>query len=112
MLSPGSVHELRVWFPDPWHKKRHHKRRLVTPEFARLAARVLEPGGVWRLATDWEDYAEQIRSVITESPDFDGGEWGPRSRGARRRGSRARASGWAGRSATSRPCEDPHRMRA
>ena len=50
-----------AWFPDPWHKKRHHKRRLVTPEFARLAARVLEPGGVWRLATDWEDYAEQCR---------------------------------------------------
>lgn len=81
MLPAGSVHELRVWFPDPWHKKRHHKRRLVTPEFARLAARVLEPGGVWRLATDWEDYAEQIRSVITESPDFDGGEWGTRFAG-------------------------------
>jgi tRNA (guanine-N7-)-methyltransferase len=81
MLPAGSVHELRVWFPDPWHKKRHHKRRLVTPEFARLAARVLEPGGVWRLATDWEDYAEQIRYVITESPDFDGGEWGPRFEG-------------------------------
>lgn len=75
MLPAGSVRELRVWFPDPWHKKRHHKRRLVTPEFARLAARVLEPGGVWRLATDWEDYAEQIRAVIEESPDFDGGQW-------------------------------------
>jgi len=81
MLAPGSVHELRIFFPDPWHKKRHHKRRLVTPEFARLAARVLEPGGLWRLATDWEDYAEQIRAVVTESPDFDGGQWGARFEG-------------------------------
>ena len=78
MLAAGSVHELRVWFPDPWHKKRHRKRRLVTPEFASLAARVLEPGGAWRLATDWEDYAEQIRTVVSESPDFAGGDWGPR----------------------------------
>jgi tRNA (guanine-N7-)-methyltransferase len=78
MLPAASVRELRVWFPDPWHKKRHRKRRLVTPGFARLAARVLEPGGLWRLATDWEDYAEQIRQVVTASPDFDGGDWGPR----------------------------------
>lgn len=78
MLPAGSVHELRVWFPDPWHKVRHRKRRLVTPAFATLAARVLEPGGVWRLATDWEDYAKQIRSVIADSPDFDGGDWSPR----------------------------------
>ncbi|MEJ7633871.1 tRNA (guanosine(46)-N7)-methyltransferase TrmB [Aeromicrobium sp.] len=81
MLPPGSVRELRVWFPDPWHKTRHHKRRLVTPEFAALAARVLEPGGTWRLATDWEDYAEQIRSVVAASPDFDGGDWSPRFEG-------------------------------
>lgn len=81
MLPAGCAHELRVWFPDPWHKLRHHKRRLVTPEFAALAARVLEPGGVWRLATDWEDYAEQIRTVVSESPDFDGGEWSPRFAG-------------------------------
>jgi tRNA (guanine-N7-)-methyltransferase len=74
MLAPGSVHELRTWFPDPWHKTRHHKRRLVTPSFAALAARVLEPRGTWRLATDWEDYAEQIRAVLLGSPDFDGGE--------------------------------------
>ncbi|MGA8987586.1 tRNA (guanosine(46)-N7)-methyltransferase TrmB [Aeromicrobium sp.] len=81
MLEPASVHELRVWFPDPWHKKRHHKRRLVTASFAALAARVLEPGGRWRLATDWEDYAEQIRSVVDASPDFDGGQWSPRFEG-------------------------------
>jgi tRNA (guanine-N7-)-methyltransferase len=80
-LPEASVRELRVWFPDPWHKKRHHKRRLVTAEFAALAARVLEPGGVWRLATDWEDYAEQIRAVVEQSPDFDGGEWAERFEG-------------------------------
>ncbi|AXT85819.1 tRNA (guanosine(46)-N7)-methyltransferase TrmB [Aeromicrobium sp. A1-2] len=81
MLPPASVHELRVWSPDPWHKKRHNKRRLVTASFAELAARVLEPGGAWRLATDWEEYAEQIRSVVDASPDFDGGEWSPRFEG-------------------------------
>lgn len=80
-LSPASVHELRVWFPDPWHKSRHHKRRLVTPGFAELVARVVEPGGAWRLATDWEDYAKQIRAVVADSPDFDGGEWSPRFEG-------------------------------
>lgn len=81
MLPPASVHELRVWFPDPWHKKRHHKRRLVTMEMATLAARVLEPGGMWRLATDWQDYADQIRTVIEDSPDFDGGGWSARFEG-------------------------------
>jgi tRNA (guanine-N7-)-methyltransferase len=81
MLPAGSVHELRVWFPDPWHKVRHHKRRLVTPAFAALAARVLEPGGVWRLATDWEDYAEQIRDVVEQSPDFDAEGWSERFAG-------------------------------
>ncbi|MRK00892.1 tRNA (guanosine(46)-N7)-methyltransferase TrmB [Aeromicrobium sp. S22] len=81
-LPEGSVHELRIWFPDPWHKKRHHKRRLVTPEFAALAARVLEPGGVWRLATDWQDYADQMREVLDGSPDFDfSGDWSERFEG-------------------------------
>ena len=58
MLAPASVRELWTWFPDPWHKKRHHKRRLVTVPFTQLVARVLEPGGTWRFATDWDDYAE------------------------------------------------------
>lgn len=81
MLAPGSVRELRIWFPDPWHKARHHKRRLVDPQFARLAARVLEPGGTWRLATDWRDYAEHIRDVLEASPDFLGGAPSPRFAG-------------------------------
>lgn len=79
MLPEASVHELRVWFPDPWHKKRHNKRRLVTPAFAGLAARVLEPGGTWRLATDWQDYADQMRDVLAGSDDFEfSGTWAPR----------------------------------
>ena len=77
-LPAGSVHELRIWFPDPWHKSKHHKRRLITPAFAELAARVIEPGGTWRLATDWEDYAKQMLAVLSHSPEFRGGEWSPR----------------------------------
>lgn len=72
-LEPDSLHELRIWFPDPWHKTKHHKRRLITPAFAELAARVLPAGARWRVATDWADYAEQIEQVMTDSPDFDGG---------------------------------------
>lgn len=79
MLAPESVHELRIWFPDPWHKKRHNKRRLITPGFAELAARVLVPGGVWRMATDWQDYADQMREVLAGADDFDfSGDWAPR----------------------------------
>lgn len=82
MLPAGSVHELRLWFPDPWHKKRHHKRRLVSPAFAARVARVLEPGGAWRMATDWEEYAEHMRLVISEAPDFDVEPgWSPRFEG-------------------------------
>lgn len=77
-IQEGSVDELWIFFPDPWHKKRHHKRRLVTPAFAAKAARVLRPGGVWRLATDWQDYADQMREVVNGAPDFDGGDWSPR----------------------------------
>ncbi|MFD2796702.1 tRNA (guanosine(46)-N7)-methyltransferase TrmB [Promicromonospora vindobonensis] len=63
-MTPGTVDELWVFFPDPWHKARHHKRRLVTAEFAALAARVLRPGGTLRLATDWAEYAEQMIEVL------------------------------------------------
>ena len=58
---PESVDELWMFFPDPWHKSRHHKRRLVDPDFADLVASRLRPGGRWRLATDWADYAAQMR---------------------------------------------------
>ena len=71
MLPPGSVDEVWVFFPDPWHKTRHHKRRMVKDSFAELVARVLVPGGVWRLATDWSGYAVQMREVLDASTDFE-----------------------------------------
>jgi tRNA (guanine-N7-)-methyltransferase len=63
LLPGGSVDEILVFFPDPWHKKRHHKRRLIDPGFVELLAAALRPGGVLRLATDWQDYAEQMLAV-------------------------------------------------
>ena len=73
LFGPGEVEELWTFFPDPWPKKRHHKRRLVTAAFASLAASRLRPGGVWRLATDWADYAEQMRTVLDAEPGLEGG---------------------------------------
>ncbi|MCW2758653.1 MAG: tRNA ((7)-)-methyltransferase, partial [Nocardioidaceae bacterium] len=81
LLEPGSVAELWTFFPDPWPKTRHHKRRLVQPDFAHAAALALEPGGVWRLATDWAAYAEQMREVLDAEPLLEGGvteRWSPR----------------------------------
>lgn len=73
LLAEGSISELWTFFPDPWHKTRHHKRRLVVPEYARLAATRLVPGGLWRLATDWADYAEQMIEVLDAEPLLEGG---------------------------------------
>jgi tRNA (guanine-N7-)-methyltransferase len=73
LFTPGSVEELWTFFPDPWPKKRHHKRRLVTPAFAQLAASRLRRDGLWRLATDWQDYAEQMREVLDAEPGLHGG---------------------------------------
>ncbi len=73
LFGPGEVEELWTFFPDPWPKKRHHKRRLVTPEFAALAASRLRPGGMWRLATDWVEYADQMRTVLDAEPLLQGG---------------------------------------
>lgn len=70
-LPQESIDELWVFFPDPWHKSRHNKRRLIQPEFLPKAARVLKAGGVWRLATDWLEYGEQMIEVIDASPYFD-----------------------------------------
>ncbi|MFD7772304.1 tRNA (guanosine(46)-N7)-methyltransferase TrmB [Streptomyces sp. NPDC059787] len=71
MLAPGSLGGLRVYFPDPWPKKRHHKRRLIQPEFLTLAATRLAPGAVLHCATDWEPYAEQMLEVLTAHPAFE-----------------------------------------
>jgi tRNA (guanine-N7-)-methyltransferase len=73
LFVPASVEEVWTFFPDPWPKKRHHKRRLVSPAFARLVASRLRPGGLWRLATDWADYAEQMEAVIGAEPALSGG---------------------------------------
>ena len=73
LFAPGSLSELWTFFPDPWPKKRHHKRRLVTSEFAALVGSRLVPGGAWRLATDWSEYAEQMRAVLDATPGLTGG---------------------------------------
>ncbi len=73
LFAPGEVEELWTFFPDPWPKHRHHKRRLVGPRFAALSASRLRPGGVWRLATDWPDYAGQMQTVLDSEPSLDGG---------------------------------------
>lgn len=70
LLAPGSLSELWLYFPDPWPKVRHHKRRLLDPAFAALAASRLRPGGLWRLATDWADYADAMRAVLDAEPQL------------------------------------------
>ena len=70
MLPPASLAGLRVFFPDPWPKTRHHKRRLIQPDFVRLAVSRLAPGALVHCATDWEPYAQQILGVLTASPDL------------------------------------------
>jgi tRNA (guanine-N7-)-methyltransferase len=73
LFGPRSVEELWTFFPDPWPKKRHHKRRLVSPAFAALVAGRLRIGGLWRLATDWEEYAGSMRSFLDAQPGLEGG---------------------------------------
>ncbi len=67
-VPDASLSGAHVFFPDPWPKKRHHKRRLVQSDFAALAARKLKPGGYLHLATDWPDYAEQMVSILSATP--------------------------------------------
>lgn len=64
LLAPGTAHEVWTFFPDPWPKAKHHKRRIITPEFVSTVVRLLAPDGVWRLATDWADYADAMRQVV------------------------------------------------
>jgi tRNA (guanine-N7-)-methyltransferase len=65
-----SFDEVLVFFPDPWHKKRHHKRRLIDARFVALVAAKLRAGGTLRLATDWQEYAEQMLAVCNADPDL------------------------------------------
>ncbi len=73
LVAPAGLEELWTFFPDPWPKARHHKRRLVQPEFAALVASRLRPGGVWRLATDWAPYAEHMLETLDAEPGLEGG---------------------------------------
>lgn len=76
-IRSGSLAGVRVFFPDPWPKARHHKRRLVTARFAALAADRLAPGGLLHCATDWEPYAEQMTEVLAAEPTLDLQAGGP-----------------------------------
>ncbi len=81
LLPEASVDEIWIFFPDPWHKAKHNKRRLIAPAFPPIAAHALRDGGTLRLATDWEDYALQMRDVMTDAADFTPafeGEWAER----------------------------------
>lgn len=70
MIPPASLDRVLLFFPDPWHKKRHHKRRIVNPHFRDLLVRVLKPAGVVHLATDWQDYAEHMAVEFLSDPRF------------------------------------------
>jgi tRNA (guanine-N7-)-methyltransferase len=85
-VPPDSLTEVRIFFPDPWPKRRHHKRRLVLPAFVTLAASRLAPGGVLHLATDWAHYAAQMRAVCSGEPLLENTStaadgWTPRPQG-------------------------------
>ncbi|MGO9950340.1 MAG: tRNA (guanosine(46)-N7)-methyltransferase TrmB [Steroidobacteraceae bacterium] len=69
-VQDQSFDEVLVFFPDPWHKKRHHKRRLIDAQFIATVAAKLCRGGILRLATDWQDYAEQMLAVCNANPDL------------------------------------------
>src|SRR5690554_4182612 len=69
-IPDGSIDRLQLYFPDPWHKKKHHKRRLVQADFVQRVRQKLTLGGVFHLATDWENYAEQMLEVMSAAPGF------------------------------------------
>ena len=98
-LAPASLDEVLLYFPDPWPKKRHHKRRIVKPAFAALIADRLKSGGTFHLATDWEPYALQMLEVLNAEPRLmnsaAGGRWieDPAARGSTRFERRGRLLG-------------------
>ena len=69
-IPQGSLAGIRIYFPDPWPKKRHHKRRIIQPDFVSVLARCMEKGGILHLATDWQPYADHMLEVMQTSPDF------------------------------------------
>ena len=68
MIAPASLAGVHVFFPDPWHKKKHNKRRLIQPAFVRQLAEHIAPGGYLHCATDWQPYAEQMLEVLSAEP--------------------------------------------
>lgn len=80
MIAPGTLAGVHVWFPDPWPKARHHKRRLIQAPFTALLASRLAPGGYLHCATDWEPYAQQMLEVLSAEPLLanSGEGWAPR----------------------------------
>jgi tRNA (guanine-N7-)-methyltransferase len=70
-IPDQSLDRVQLYFPDPWHKNKHHKRRIVQPDFVELVAQKLKPGGIFHLATDWENYALQMKEVLNASDKFD-----------------------------------------
>lgn len=70
MIAPDSLAGVHIYFPDPWPKSRHHKRRLVQPPFIQLLASRLKPGGYIHCATDWQNYAEQMLAVLSGEPSL------------------------------------------
>ena len=81
-LPDASLEGIMLFFPDPWHKKKHHKRRILQATFVEEAARLIRRGGLFHAATDWEDYAEQMMQVLSHSEAFENtageGEYSPR----------------------------------
>ncbi|MGB6977212.1 MAG: tRNA (guanosine(46)-N7)-methyltransferase TrmB [Gammaproteobacteria bacterium] len=69
-LPDASLQGIQIFFPDPWPKKRHHKRRLINTDFARLLSDKLQGGGYLHIATDWQDYAQQMLQIVSEVADF------------------------------------------
>jgi tRNA (guanine-N7-)-methyltransferase len=69
-IPPHALAEVRIWFPDPWHKKRHNKRRLIQPGFVALLADRIQADGLLHLATDWQPYAEHMREVMESAPGW------------------------------------------
>ena len=70
-IPEASLDRVQLFFPDPWHKKKHHKRRIVRDDFVEMIADKLKPGGIFHLATDWEHYAEHMLTVLSQSPRFE-----------------------------------------
>jgi tRNA (guanine-N7-)-methyltransferase len=70
-ITDNALDRLQLYFPDPWHKKRHHKRRIIQPEFVALLAQKIKPGGYLHMATDWEHYAVQMLEDVSSNSDFE-----------------------------------------